>query len=61
MDRFRPPTFEEELMQMELEKIYDQLFDELGREPTEEEIKALYDYYAEEYGNLEYYPEDFDE
>ena len=61
MDRFRPPTFGEELVQVELERIYEQLFEELGREPTDEEIQAVYDYYVEEYNNPEYYPEDLEE
>ena len=61
MDRFRPPTFEEEQTQIELERIYEQLFEELGREPTDEEIEAMYDYYMNEYEHRDYYPEDFQE
>ena len=49
MDRFRPPTFQEEKEQIELEYIYEQLFDELGREPTDEEVKEVYNNYLKEY------------
>ena len=61
MHRFRPPTFQEEKEQIELEYIYEQLFDELGREPTDEEVKEVYNNYLKEYQDKEYYPENFEE
>jgi len=61
MNRFRPPTYEENMTEAELERIYEQLCDELGREPTEEEVTAMYDYFMNEYEHREYYPEDFEE
>ena len=47
MDRFREPTKQEEDWQAAMEMIYDELFDELGREPTDEEIHARADEYED--------------
>lgn len=48
MDRFREPTFDEDMMQAAIEVVYEELFEELGREPTDIELQARIDYYQSE-------------
>lgn len=46
MDRFKEPTSKEEDHEKALEYIYDELLEELDREPTDEEIHERVDYYS---------------
>lgn len=48
MDRFKEPTFDEDMMQAAIEVVYEELFEELGREPTDIELQARIDYYQSE-------------
>lgn len=49
MDRFKGPTREEEDWQLAIEMVHEELFEELGREPTDQELEARLDYYDSEY------------
>lgn len=48
MDRFKEPTLQEDDMQAAIEVVYEELFEELGREPTDIELQARIDYYQSE-------------
>lgn len=48
MDRFQEPTAREEDWQRAVEQVAEELYEELGREPTDEEIAARLDYYEAE-------------
>lgn len=52
MDRFQEPTVREEDYQLAVEQVAEELHEELGREPTDDEIAARLDYYEAELDEL---------